>query len=144
MAQFHRFADLPEKLRVDLWTHTSHEPRVVGVFEEHDPFYTSEIYNVHAINKGHMTILMSTTRPPAILSVCHESRAVALNIYTAMNEGVPTHVSTSPSISTPPWISSTEAEILVRRVMLPTPSWGLLWETRDKCCTTLYNREAGC
>jgi hypothetical protein len=84
MARFDRFADLPEWLQVEVWTYASHESRVVGVFEEHDPISTGEIYN------GHATILMSTTRPPAILSGSHESRAVALTIYKAMDEGVRT------------------------------------------------------
>jgi hypothetical protein len=79
MARFDRFADLPERLRVKVWTYAS---RVVGVFEEHDPISTGEIYN------GHATILMSTTRPPAILSGSHESRVVALTIYKATDEGV--------------------------------------------------------
>jgi hypothetical protein len=57
---------------------------VVGVFEEYDPISAGEVYN------GHATILMSTTRPPASLSVSRESRAVALTIYKAMDEGVRT------------------------------------------------------
>src|SRR5256885_7142933 len=33
------------------------------------------------------TIVLSRTRPPAILSVCRESRTLGLTIYKAMDEG---------------------------------------------------------
>ncbi|KAE9365491.1 hypothetical protein N431DRAFT_101645 [Stipitochalara longipes BDJ] len=86
MDQFDRFRDLPESVRFAIWRQAASVPRVVSVFETH----TAERRpNVEAY-PTYETAMISRTRPPAMLSVCQESRTTALQIYKAMDEGIRT------------------------------------------------------
>lgn len=70
--KFHQFSPLPPELRTRVWELTEAEPRIVEVFTR-PPNYTY----------GHFRYVKSTTRPPALLHACSESRrrALARSLY---------------------------------------------------------------
>jgi hypothetical protein len=74
MKCFEHFPRIPENVRLNIWKHAASVPRVVGIYEEH--------HMVHLLDDNSIdTSLVSTTRPPAILGVCRESRVLGLEIY---------------------------------------------------------------
>lgn len=77
--RFSRFQQLPDHVRARIWSITASVPRVVEVHECHGSTYSSPARTVR-----HETRMRSCTRPPAILSVNHESRTQALSIYTSI------------------------------------------------------------
>jgi len=92
MGRFDLFPKLLEHLRREVWKHAASVPRVVAIFEMHQdldltPPWVEESFN-NENSKICKTIVLSRTRPPAILSVCRESRTLALTIYKAMDEGI--------------------------------------------------------
>ena len=96
------FASLPESIRNKIWTNVAFWPRIVSICEKHE---LSESWDVHddlpSEAKRSMPswflkkdeIVESTmhcrTRPPAILSVCRESRGVALTVYRDISKEIP-------------------------------------------------------
>ncbi|PMD32938.1 hypothetical protein L207DRAFT_590012 [Hyaloscypha variabilis F] len=84
MERFDRFRELPKNVRLHVWLYAASVPRVVSVFEMHT---VKGRPNADAMFE---TVMISRTRPPAIISVCHESRSTALQIYKAMDEDVRT------------------------------------------------------
>jgi hypothetical protein len=87
MAQFHSFSQLPEAIRLQIWTHVANFPRVVGTSETHE-------YKIDYLGKLAqllpLTHAISTTRPPAILGVCREARSLALTTYNTFAEDIRT------------------------------------------------------
>lgn len=84
LERFEKFPELPEKLRLKVWEFACNWQRVVGVLETHEP----NGFGDQGLEIA--TILGSTTRCPAVLGVCKESRTKALSIYTPIDEGIRT------------------------------------------------------
>jgi hypothetical protein len=94
MGRFDLFPKLPEHLRLEAWKHAASVPRVVAIFEMHQDLDLTppwvEESSIDENSKICKTIVLSRTRPPAILGVCRESRTLGLTIYKAMDEGIRT------------------------------------------------------
>lgn len=73
MATFAQFCQLPENVRTSIWKEVTSFTRVVGIHEV-----------CHKV--AHITVLKSTTRSPAILGVCRESRRVGLEKYDTIDQ----------------------------------------------------------
>lgn len=73
-----RFQELPDHIRKQIWAEIAFEPRVVRIYEYHDEA---------VIDPSKWEVLMSRSRPPAMLSVCRESRTLGLNWYTTLDKG---------------------------------------------------------
>lgn len=76
---FISFQQLPDHVRSRIWTFAASIPRVVEVHESHETSYGGPSRTCE-----HITRIRSHTRPPAILSVNHESRTLALSIYASI------------------------------------------------------------
>lgn len=83
MERFFHFRDLPKNVRLEIWKFAASVPRVVSAFEAHD-------FDFDMSAPVYETVMISRTRPPAMLSVCQESRLTGLEIYKAMDEGIRT------------------------------------------------------
>lgn len=73
---FPRLSELPYDIRVLVWYHTAHERRVVRL--------TRPMIGCHF--HGSAWMLRPTTRPPALLGTCRESRHVGLRHYEAIHQ----------------------------------------------------------
>jgi hypothetical protein len=80
MDRFDRFGELPDDVQLNVWRYAASVPRVVSVFERHT---SNDI--LAPDEQRSKAMVMSKTRPPAVLGVCQESRSTTLEIYRAMD-----------------------------------------------------------
>jgi hypothetical protein len=77
--RFPKLPEFPARVHCKIWAHASLVPRVVGLFESHDDvvLHRGRLWN----GNEPATVMMTKSRPPALLSACRESRMVALTIF---------------------------------------------------------------
>lgn len=100
MDAFSRFHELPLHIRQAIWKHAASVPRVVGIcenpkarpelgqvdsFEMYCPTYPEKL---REYGYGREAVIVSGTRPPAILHVCRESRTTELAIYKPLDQNL--------------------------------------------------------
>ncbi|PMD33318.1 hypothetical protein L207DRAFT_169695 [Hyaloscypha variabilis F] len=100
MTSFDLFPKLPPSIRYHVWKQVASAPRVVGIREDH--FCRGE---------DNYTTIITTTRPPAMLSACREAREIGLSIYKQAQEGMQNRPPTSRDI---PIYVNPEVDIIYR------------------------------
>lgn len=76
----HPFSKLPEAVRHRVWQYVGSVPRVVEIHEEHGQGPLPHNKEDKSAERDRWyTYVMSRTRPPALLHICKESRALGLN-----------------------------------------------------------------
>ncbi|KAE9379972.1 hypothetical protein N431DRAFT_432287 [Stipitochalara longipes BDJ] len=105
MASFDLFPKLPASIRHDVWRQAAAVPRVVGIYEAHVIGWTVDW------KRRKETRMVSTTRPPAMLSACREAREIGLTVYKRMEEGMQNGPPTSRDV---PIYINPEVDIMYR------------------------------